>query len=170
MERGTIIPNMKAKMWASRLKEEVEGERVIKSPKTCEKCDLRYENDDHVPLQMLREKRWSIVGTDVEALFPSLTDIESGRVVRNAAMSSEITFNNIDYKRALVYLRIVGGSECLEGSKIRRLTPKWRGKRPDLVRIGGEQSRKMENWRVCERELYNWEKKKLLLEFLKWQR
>ena len=63
------------------------------------------------PLQMERTSGLSVVGTDVEALFPSLPDIESAKVVRCAVKESNIIFNNVDYNRALVYLRLVGGKD-----------------------------------------------------------
>ena len=102
----------------------------------------------------------------MEALFPSLTDIKSGRVVRNAVMGAKISFNNVDYKRALVYLRLVGGADCLDGSKIKKLTPRWKGKRSDLVKKGGEQSCKLDNWKVTNRELYQWEKGEIVARVL----
>ena len=81
------------------------------------------EVQDIPPVQHTREESWSIVGADVEALFPSLPDIESGRLVREAVKSSKMKFNGVDYERALVYLRVVGGKDYLLESKLRHIIP-----------------------------------------------
>ena len=160
--RNTVVPNLKAKMWASRLREECDSGEEIKPPRVCDRCEPRCEKKKHNPIQLPRENSWSVVGTDVEALFPSLTDIESGRVVRNAVMYANINFSNVDYKKALVYLRLVGGKGCLVNSKIHKLIPKWKGKRPDLVSIGGDKSKNVRNWKLVRRQLYDWEKREVI--------
>ena len=53
-------------------------------------------------------------GTDVEALFPSLRDIESARVVREAVMKSNVSIETFDCEAALKYLYIVGGPAHLK--------------------------------------------------------
>ena len=58
-----------------------------------------------------RDENVSIVGTDVEALFPSIPDIESSKVVRCAILESEIDTNNVDCHKALLHLRLVGGQD-----------------------------------------------------------
>ena len=113
------------------------------------------------PLQMSRDEGWSIVGTDVEALFPSLADLESAKIVREAVRDSEMSFNNVDYNHGLVYLRIMGGADYLKGTLLRNKVPTWKGKRPDLVSVGGELSYNLDNWVIPKRELLNCENEKL---------
>ena len=57
---------------------------------------------------------YSIIGTDVKALFPSLKDVECARIARQAVMESDVHFENIDYIRAIRYLKIVGGIDYMK--------------------------------------------------------
>ena len=45
-----------------------------------------------------------VVGADVEALYPNLSDIEVALICYQAVMESSITFNNINYKLARTYI------------------------------------------------------------------
>jgi hypothetical protein len=47
-----------------------------------------------------------VVGADVEALYPNLVDVEIANLCYQAIMKSRINFNNINYKKALLYLAI----------------------------------------------------------------
>ena len=78
-----------------------------------------------------------MVGTDVEALFPSLTDIEAARITREAVMRSRAEFKNTDIELALRYLVITGGQSHLRESGLGKLMPRWTGPRPDLLTVGG---------------------------------
>ena len=98
----------------------------------------------------------------MEALFPSLSDIECAKIVRNAVLNTKMEFNGIDYERALVYLRIVGGKDYLDSTKLKKRNPVWRGKRPDLVSINGDLSKELKNWKLKKTELRDWEKKEIL--------
>ena len=143
---STNVPNFKSKIWASRLNDEVEGKLAINLPKSCESCEPRMiSNEQQAPLQMNRKDGWSIVGTDVEALFPSLADIESAKIVREAVRESSMRFNNVDFERGLIYLRIVGGADYLKETVLRNRVPIWKGKRPDLVSVGGELRSNLQN-------------------------
>ena len=48
----------------------------------------------------------SLVGSDVVALFPSITAERSGRIVREEIQRSEIKFEGLDKDRALAYVTI----------------------------------------------------------------
>ena len=78
-----------------------------------------------------------MVGTDVEALFPSLTDIEAARITRDAVMRFRAEFKNVDIELALRYLVITGGQSHLRESGLGKLMPRWTGPRPDLLMVGG---------------------------------
>ena len=77
-------------------------------------------------------------GADVEALFPSLSDLESARIASEAVMETNTVFENIDYMMALKYLTIVGGVSHLTENGLGKYVPKWIGGRQDLLTIGGE--------------------------------
>ena len=95
-------------------------------------------------------------------MFPSLSDVECAKMVRDAAHSTKMEFKGIDFERALVYLRIVGGKEHLLSTKLKHRNPVWRGKRPDLVSVGGELSKDLKNWKLRKGDLKNWEKKEII--------
>ena len=48
----------------------------------------------------------SLVGSDVVALFPSITAATSGRIVREEIIRSEIEFEGLDVEKALAYVAI----------------------------------------------------------------
>ena len=88
--RGSVLPNVKAKLWATRLLDEVNGRDVgIKVEKKKKKRKNNEKEEDVPPLQKMREESYSIVGTDVKALFPSLKDVECARIARQAVMNCD---------------------------------------------------------------------------------
>ena len=68
-------------------------------------------------------------------------------MARIAILRSKVQFEDIDYLKALRYLNIVGGTKLLDKANLLRLKPKWKGKREDLISVGGEASRDSKNWR-----------------------
>ena len=44
-----------------------------------------------------------VVGADVVALYPNLTDLEVANICYEAVMKSKIAFKNINYRKALLY-------------------------------------------------------------------
>ena len=99
-----------------------------------------------IPTQSQNPHEYMIVGTDVEALFPSLTDLESARVAREAVETSDITFQNIDVAAALQYLRINGGDDYINDCGFKRIAPRWLGPRPDLLTVGGDSMNEVNKW------------------------
>ena len=65
-----------------------------------------------------------IVGSDVVSLFPSLKNIETGRLARHAILQSKVMIENFDYKMGLRYIKIVGGDALLNKAQLLRLSPK----------------------------------------------
>ena len=51
-------------------------------------------------------KQVIVVGADVEALYPNLTDIEVANICYEAVLKSKIKFRNINYRKALLYIAI----------------------------------------------------------------
>ena len=92
------------------------------------------------------------MGTDVKALFPSLKDVECARMVRYAMLESSIKFENVDYTKALRYLRIVGGKDYMVDNGMGGIMPVWRGKKGWMITVGGEKSREEIMWRDVRRE------------------
>ena len=87
-----------------------------------------------------------ISGTDVEALFPSLRDVESAKVVIEAVLKSSIKIENFDWRTAIKYLYIVGGPTHLKECGLERIAPNWLGTRPDLLTVGGESGMNGDKW------------------------
>ena len=123
--RNKCIPNMKAKFWASRLTDEVMGNKSIKLPgkKSFENQVNTEEMRKIPPIQKTEFEEMAVTGSDVESLFPSLTDIESDRIAIHSILKSKLRFENVDYLKALKYLMIVGGKELLEEAGLGRLLP-----------------------------------------------
>ena len=69
----------------------------------------------------------------MEALFPSLLDVESARIAREAVMLSNLKVENMDYEMALKYLIVAGGRSHVEDIGLYKVAPKWLGKRQDLL-------------------------------------
>ena len=104
-------------------------------------------------MQSEKKEEYTIVGTDVESLFPSLKDSESARIVREAIENSEMKFENIDVEASLQYLLVVGGKDHIEEIGFSRIAPRWLGKRPDLLTVGGEAIEEKNKWSKLKREL-----------------
>ena len=96
------------------------------------------QRDQSSGMQSSDRNEYTIVGTDVEALFPSLKDLESARIARQAVENSGMTFENIDISAALQYLTIVGGNDHINKNGFRNIAPRSIGKRQDLLTVGGK--------------------------------
>ena len=103
-----------------------------------------------------------IIGSDVVSLFPSLKNIETGRLARHAILESDVDFENFDFHMSLRYIMIVGGDALLSKAKLHRLSPKWLGKREDLITIGGSKSKDPSLWRNSEKTIFKSDKKKIV--------
>ena len=87
------------------------GERVV------------YAKD--VSNAMVQDKQEVVViGADVEALYPSLLDIEIANICYNTIMKSSISFNNINYRKALLYLAISMNKTDQRTSPLWRILPR----------------------------------------------
>lgn len=133
--RGSEIPNIKAKLEASKLLDEDLGSTAIK-----------VEDPKKEMAEPKQKEGLVLVGNDVEALFPSIKDVEGARMVRCAIEKGELNIENVNYDLALRYLRVTGGKGFLHSAGLGRLEPKWKGSRDDLITIGGESTRDDKNW------------------------
>ena len=96
--RGSVLPNVKAKLWATRICDEIYGKNFGIECKN--EIEGMLETNDLPPLQKQREEGYCIVGTDVVLLFPSLKEIENSRIGKQAVMESNLKFENVDYMKA----------------------------------------------------------------------
>ena len=104
----------------------------------------------------------AVIGTDVEALFPSLRDVEVARIARQAVEESGANFGSVDYESAMKYLLITGGACHIKELGLEQVAPRWAGQRQDLLTVGGEGLESKEKWTNCGRELLEHQKKKII--------
>ena len=102
------VPNFRAKLWTMRIQNEITDHSTFQLP--------RVDDTESCSGEMQYEDELVISGTYVEALFPSIRDIESARVVRETVIESDASIGNFDCKAALKYLYIVGGPAHLRES------------------------------------------------------
>ena len=104
---------LRGKMQASRQKRENQPasnailvrKQAGAKPRTWRGERLKYARDAkkeeiHDVLELV------VVGADVEALYPSLSDVDVAWICHDAVMKSKVTFSNIDYRKALKYIAI----------------------------------------------------------------
>ena len=71
-----------------------------------------------------------VVGADVVALYPSLTDIEIANICFEAIMKSSVKFQNINYRKARLYI-----ATCMNKTD-QRTSPLWRVLPRRTARVG----------------------------------
>ena len=108
----------------------------------------------------------TVVGADVEALYPNLADVEVANICFEAVMGSKIIFRNINYRKALLYL-----ATCMHKTD-QRTSPLW-GALPRRTSRGGVRpgvtaSPDCEvNWYFPSVELTNTEKRLIVATVIK---
>ena len=161
--RGTEVPNIKSKLWALRLQDELSNNEAIKLPEVeTEQHNASSQHPEIPPMQSNSLSNYAVVGTDVEALFPSLMDIEAARITREAVMRSNTEFKNVDLELALRYLVVTGGQSHLRESGLSRLVPRWTGPRPDLLTVGGTSMEENEKWTRVSKVISEREKRMII--------
>ena len=129
--RNSPLPSIKAKLWAVRLLDEIHSEAI---PLPGEAVNDTV--NEKINIQM--NESLAVVGTDVEALFPSLRDVEAAKIARQAVEESGTQFENINFDLAMKYLYVTGGASHIKEIGLEKVCPRWRGSRPDLLTVGGE--------------------------------
>ena len=103
------------------------------------------------------KSRRTIVGADVEALFPSIEDIETANVCFKAVLESEVKFTDFNYKKGLEYVAMHLTKEEVLVNPLRRVLPTRitnQGARPGVTGpVDGEK------WFHRDLELTEWEQK-----------
>ena len=109
-----------------------------------------------------KSDKMCIIGSDVVSLFPSLQNIETGRLARYAILESNVEFEHFNLQMDLRYIKIGGGDTLLQRAKLDRLAPKWLGDRFDLTTVGGAKSIDNTSWKASSREIYEFDKKRIV--------
>ena len=102
-----------------------------------------------------------IVGSDVEALYPSLSDVEVALICFDAIMNSDINFQMINYRVAGKYVAIHLSKEEQMLSPLRRILPVRTAKggvRPGVSAAPGND----ENWRFPANPLTEYDERLLV--------
>jgi hypothetical protein len=109
-KKETKMEMMRRKMTKCRRKKESQEKKnitVIKAsiPKTWKGISLKSARDSQ--RQKIQES-WVpvLVGADVEALYPNLSDLDAALICYQAVIETEIEFQNINYKLATKYIAI----------------------------------------------------------------
>ena len=163
--RGSNVPNIKSRLWALRLLDEVSNNEVITLPERTQTEGDERERIEKMPAEPVPPMQsnsmtdYAVVGTDVEALFPSLKDLESARIARDAVILSKAQFENVNFELALRYLVVTGGQCHVKECGLGALAPRWLGTRPDLLSVGGDSIGEDAKWTRVKREMSEEEKR-----------
>ena len=143
--RGDRMRQIRDKMESTRKKkEQTSMERDItlerkRQPKTWR--GQRLVRAKEVSTDRIQDKDTPMVcvGSDVEALYPSLEDVTVAEICFTAIMETEIEFDNINYKEAARYCAMNMRAEECQISPLKRVLP-WRAKvggmRPGVTGVG----------------------------------
>ena len=67
-----------------------------------------------------------VCGADVEALYPSLSDIQVAEIVYQAIIETEVGFEGVDYMEACKYIVLNSTAQECRTSPLRRILPRRR--------------------------------------------
>ena len=133
-------------------KSPLESETIAQSPQRTGRRPSSPGRDvsEKSPLEM------TLIGSDVVALFPSITAEKTSKIVRKEIENSEIKFEGMDTERARAYIVInIEDTENLE--EIEHLLPKRKSKtgiKPTMTSIG-RSWKPRDQWEFPEVELTN---------------
>ena len=104
-----------------------------------------------------RDKKMLVVGSDVEALYPSLEDMAVAEICYKAVMESKVKFEGVNYREAVLYVALNWTAQQCRLSKLRRVLPrraKNSGTRPGMtgeeaLDAGGKASKQWVWPKVC---------------------
>ena len=149
----TNLPKVSDRMKAGTILDRVNDGQTIKLPGKMVESNVSRKQ---------KPSGLAIIGADVTSLFPSLRNVETARLARLAVLNSSVEFENVDCRKALRYMHIIGGNELISSRGLGRLAPKWKGKREDLITIGGDKPREASNWSDSKREIFQSDRKKIV--------
>ena len=98
-----------------------------------------------------RSDNMVIVGADVEALYPSLEDVQVAEIIYKAVMESEVKFDGVNHQEGARYIALTSSEEECRTGPLRRVLPRRRfeaGTRPGVTGTGpmGPESCDQEQW------------------------
>ena len=100
-----------------------------------ERGELRSKDVENKYVQD-SESKLIIVGSDVEALYPSLEAIEVAEIVYQAVLESKVKFDSIDWLEACKYIALTSTAQECKLGPLRRILPRRRhtpGSRPGIT-------------------------------------
>ena len=151
-----LLPNLSNRVKAGTLLDQIEGSQPIKVQ------EGELDSSKTPSIQKPGLSNVCFTGADVVSLFPSLKAVEAARLARCAVVESDVKFENFNYQMALRYLMIVGGIQMLDGAKLGRLAPKWKGKRGDMLSVGGKKSKDVNFWQDSNRNMFESDKRRIV--------
>ena len=118
------------------------------------------------------EKRNEVIGSDVEALYPSLDVGEVGKIVEEEVLRTKIQWEDLDYLEGTRMIVLNRSSEYCRGHKLSRVLPvrrKRTGTRPGVTGKGplGPDRGDQEQWRWPNVKLTEEEKTLIVAEVIK---
>ena len=148
-KRESKITTMRRKMMESRKSKEnqdarkvkVITNRVVKTYRGQKIIDARDVPENN----LIQSEELVVVGSDVEALYPSLSDVEVAVICFNAVMESNIRFQNFDYRKGRIYIAMHMTEDEQRRSPLYRVLPRRttrNGVRPGVGAKPGNE----ENW------------------------
>ena len=105
------------------------------------------------------ENTRTVVGADVEGLFPALDDIETANLGYKAVIETDITFKNINYKKGLEYVAMHLKKEERIFSPLRRVLPLRSSRKGTIPGVTGLVEDEDDKWIHSNLELTKWEDK-----------
>ena len=105
-----------------------------------------------------------IVGADVEGLYPALEDLEVANICYNAILRSKINFNNIDYRKASIYVAMNISGEETTVHPLGRVLPRRKHKTSSRSWVTGKMKNAENSWNIPEVEWTDLEKRLMMAE------
>ena len=132
----------------------VRGEVVVEPRRAKTKRGQRMLDSMEVDRKLVQDKskRMVMVGADVEALYPSLSDVEVAEIVYQAIIETDVGFDGVDYMEGCKYIAMNSTAQECRTSPLRRVLPRRRhtqGGRPGVTGADplGPESGDQEQWK-----------------------
>ena len=114
-----------------------------------------------------RSSQLTIIGADVEALYPSLEGVQVAEIVYRAIMETRVKFKGINYQEGCRYIALTSSAQECRLGPLRRVLPTRRhksGTRPGVTGAGptGATSGDQEQWEFPPVELTELEKRMIV--------
>ena len=170
MEDNDPIDKMKSirdKMTASRKRrdrQEVEDAMITRRRRTLSKTwkgERLIHASEAQNSSIQEELDLVVIGSDVQALYPSLSDVEVGIICYQAVIDSKVEFQNINYRKDKQYIAMCLTNEEQAVHPLKRILPRRTSKggvRPGVT----SDPRKEENWIFPEVEMTRREKRMIV--------